>query len=183
MRTGGLRQERPHQLWHRRQTVGSCSIYNGCRRLHVVDIAPTILGAVGVPEPKVVNGAEQTPMAGVSMDYSFADESAPGTRHTRYFETGGHRALYHDGWVAASFHGAPWVLTGSVGFDDSVWELYNIEEDFSQAHDLAAENPEKLAELQALFDEEARKFDVYPLNDRLASSLLTDSSEEDSGRS
>ncbi|MGX1500056.1 arylsulfatase A-like enzyme [Labrenzia sp. MBR-25] len=148
-----------------------------------MDIAPTILGAVGVPEPKVVNGAEQTPMAGVSMDYSFADAPAPGTRHTQYFETGGHRALYHDGWVAASFHGAPWVLTGSVGFDDSVWELYNIEEDFSQAHDLAAENPEKLAKLQALFDEEARKFDVYPLKDRLGSTLLTDSSEEDSGRS
>ena len=135
---------------------------------HVVDIAPTILEAVGVPEPKVVNGTEQTPMAGVSMDYSFADAAAPGTRQTQYFETGGHRALYHDGWVAASFHGAPWVLTGSVGFEDSVWELYNIEEDFSQAHDLAAENPEKLAELQALFDEEAQKFDVYPLDDRFA---------------
>ena len=135
---------------------------------HVVDIAPTILEAVGVPEPKVVNGTEQTPMAGVSMEYSFADAAAPGTRQTQYFETGGHRALYHDGWVAASFHGAPWVLTGSVGFEDSVWELYNIEEDFSQAHDLAAENPEKLAELQALFDEEAQKFDVYPLDDRFA---------------
>lgn len=70
-----------------------------------------------------------------------------------------------------------------MGFDDSIWELYNIEEDFSQTHDLAAENPEKLAELQALFDEEARKFDVYPRNDRLGSTLLTDSSEEDSGRS
>lgn len=135
---------------------------------HVVDIAPTILEAVGIPEPKVVNGVEQIPMAGVSMEYSFADAEAPGTRHTQYFETGGHRALYHDGWVAASFHGAPWVLTGSVGFDDSTWELYNIEEDFSQAHDVAAENPEKLAELQAMFDEEAQKFQVYPLDDRFA---------------
>lgn len=73
---------------------------------HVVDIAPTILEAVGVPEPKVVNGAEQTPTTGVCMENSFADASAPGTRHTQYFETGGHRALYHDGWVVASFHGA-----------------------------------------------------------------------------
>lgn len=135
---------------------------------HVVDIAPTILEATGIPEPDFVNGAEQTPMAGVSMEYSFADPDAPGTRHTQYFETGGHRALYHDGWVAASFHGAPWVLTGSVGFDDSVWELYNIKEDFSEAHDLSAEYPEKLAELQALFDEEAEKFNVYPLDDRFA---------------
>ncbi|MCB1352657.1 MAG: sulfatase-like hydrolase/transferase [Rhodobacteraceae bacterium] len=135
---------------------------------HVVDIAPTILEAAGLPEPEVVNGTEQTPMAGVSMDYTFADAEAPGTRHTQYFETGGHRALYHDGWVAASFHGAPWVLTGSVGFDNSTWELYNIEEDFSQAHDIAAENPEKLAELQAMFDEEAEKFQVYPLDDRFA---------------
>ncbi|NVK41930.1 MAG: arylsulfatase [Oceanospirillaceae bacterium] len=135
---------------------------------HVVDIAPTILEATGIPEPKVVNGTEQTPMAGVSMEYSFDDAKAPGTRHTQYFETGGHRALYHDGWVAASFHGAPWVLTGSVGFDNNTWELYNIDEDFSEAHDLAAENPEKLAELQALFDEEAKRFQVYPLDDRFA---------------
>ena len=135
---------------------------------HVVDIAPTILEAVGIPEPEVVNGTEQTPMAGVSMDYTFADADAPGTRHTQYFETGGHRALYHDGWVAASFHGAPWELTGSVGFDNSTWELYNIEEDFSEAHDVAAENPEKLAELQAMFDEEAQKFQVYPLDDRFS---------------
>jgi len=135
---------------------------------HVVDIAPTILEAVGISEPRVVNGTDQTPMTGVSMGYSFSDADAPGTRLTQYFETGGHRALYHDGWVAASFHGVPWELSGSIGFDDSVWELYNIEEDFAQANDLAAENPEKLAELQAIFDEEARKFDVYPLDDRFA---------------
>lgn len=138
---------------------------------HVVDIAPTILEAVGISEPRVVNGVDQTPMTGVSMGYSFSDADAPGTRLTQYFETGGHRALYHDGWVAASFHGVPWELSGSIGFDDSVWELYNIEEDPAQANDLAAENPEKLAELQAIFDEEARKFDVYPLDDRFAARL------------
>lgn len=135
---------------------------------HVVDVAPTILEAAGLSEPTEVNGAEQTPMAGVSMEYSFADANAPGTRVTQYFETGGHRAIYHDGWVAASFHGVPWELTGSVGFDDNVWTLYNIDEDFSQARDLAAEHPEKLAELEKLFDEEAARFQVYPLDDRFA---------------
>ncbi|RGP54431.1 arylsulfatase [Pseudomonas abyssi] len=135
---------------------------------HSVDVTPTILDAVGVNEPKEVNGAEQMPMAGVSMSYSFADADAAGTRHTQYFETGGHRALYHDGWVAASFHGAPWQLTGSVGFENNRWELYNIEEDFSESNDLAARYPDKLAELQALFDQEAKKFEVYPLDDRFS---------------
>ncbi len=135
---------------------------------HVIDVAPTILEAAGIEEPVEVNGAEQTPMAGVSMEYSFADANAPGTRHTQYFETGGHRAIYHDGWVAASFHGVPWELTGSVGFENNVWTLYDIDEDFSEAHDLAAQHPEKLAELEALFDEEAAKFQVYPLDDRFA---------------
>ncbi|MGI3129860.1 arylsulfatase [Halopseudomonas pachastrellae] len=135
---------------------------------HVVDVAPTILDAVGVVEPKEVNGAEQIPMAGVSMNYTFADADAAGTRHTQYFETGGHRALYHDGWVAASFHGAPWQLTGSVGFENNRWELYNVDQDFSQSHDLASRYPDKLAELQAMFDQEAKKFEVYPMDDRFA---------------
>jgi arylsulfatase len=135
---------------------------------HVIDIAPTIYEAIGIPEPKTVNGIEQTPLAGISMVYTIADPDAEGRRKTQYFETGGHRAIYHDGWVAASFHGVPWELAGSVGFDDSVWQLYNIEEDFSQAVDLADSNPEKLKELQAIFDEEAEKFNVYPLDDRFA---------------
>ncbi|MFV0358369.1 arylsulfatase [Tropicimonas sp.] len=135
---------------------------------HVVDIAPTILAAAGLKEPKVVNGTGQTPIEGVSMNYTFADANAPGTRHTQYFETGGHRAIYHDGWVAASFHGVPWLLTGSVGFDNNPWTLYNIEEDFSQSRDLAAENPEKLEELKKLFDEEAARNQVFPLDDRFA---------------
>lgn len=135
---------------------------------HVIDVAPTILDAVGIKEPKVVNGADQHPMAGLSFAYSFDDAAAEGARHTQYFETGGHRAIYHDGWVAASFHGVPWELTGSVGFEGNAWTLYNIDEDFSQAHDLAAQNPEKLAELQQLFDEEAAKYEVFPLDDRFA---------------
>ncbi|WP_231943694.1 sulfatase-like hydrolase/transferase [Aeoliella mucimassa] len=135
---------------------------------HVIDIAPTIYEAVGIPEPKIVNGVEQTPIAGVSMVYTIADPNAEGRRKTQYFETGGHRAIYHDGWVAASFHGVPWELAGSIGFKDSEWQLYNIEEDFSEAVDLADSNPEKLKELQSIFDEEAKKYNVYPLDDRFA---------------
>jgi arylsulfatase len=135
---------------------------------HVIDIAPTIYEAVGIPEPKTVNGIEQTPIAGISMVYTITDPNAEGRRKTQYFETGGHRAIYHDGWVAASFHGVPWELAGSVGFNDSVWQLYNIDEDFSEAVDLADKYPEKLKELQAIFDQEARKYNVYPLDDRFA---------------
>ena len=135
---------------------------------HVIDIVPTILAAAGIPEPKEVDGIPQTPIAGVDMSYTFDNPQAPGTRTTQYFETGGHRAIYHDGWVAASFHGAPWVLTGSVGFDNNVWELYNIDEDFSEAVDLANKYPDKLKELQGIFDQEAKKYDVYPLDDRFA---------------
>lgn len=135
---------------------------------HVVDIAPTILAAAQIPQPKLVDGIEQTPMAGLDMGATFKDAKAAEFRHNQYFETGGHRAIYHDGWVAASFHGAPWVLTGSVGFKDNQWALYDITKDFSQANDLAQKNPEKLKEMQALFDEEARKNQVYPLDDRFA---------------
>ncbi|MDQ6438164.1 arylsulfatase [Mesorhizobium sp. LHD-90] len=135
---------------------------------HVIDIAPTILEAAKLKEPTEVNGTKQVPMAGLSMEYSFDDAKAAGTRHTQYFETGGHRAIYNDGWVAASFHGVPWALTGSIGFDNDTWQLYNTDEDFSQAHDVATKNPEKLAELQKLFDEEAGKYNVYPLDDRFA---------------
>jgi arylsulfatase len=135
---------------------------------HVIDVAPTIYAAAGVTPPKEVNGIVQIPLAGVDMSYTFADAKAPGTRTTQYFETGGHRAIYQDGWVAASFHGVPWALTGSIGFENNKWELYNIEEDFSQAVDLAAQQQEKLKKLQSVFDQEAKKFNVYPLDDRFA---------------
>jgi len=135
---------------------------------HVIDIAPTILKATGVREPKEVDGIEQTPMSGMDMSATFASADAPEFHRTQYFETGGHRAIYHDGWVAASFHGAPWILTGSVGFKDNQWELYNIEEDFSEAVDLAAREPDKLRELQGIFNEEAAKYQVFPLDDRFA---------------
>jgi arylsulfatase len=109
---------------------------------HVIDIAPTIYEAVGIPEPKSVNGVQQTPIAGISMGYTIADPDAQGRRKTQYFETGGHRAIYHDGWVATAFQGVPWELSGSKGFDNTEWELYNIDADFSQAVDLADKHPE-----------------------------------------
>ena len=84
---------------------------------------------------------QQTPIAGVSMAYTFDQPDAPDDRTTQYFETGGHRAIYHDGWIAAAFHGVPWVLPGSVRFEDDKWELYNVDEDFSQAHDLRRNTP------------------------------------------
>jgi arylsulfatase A-like enzyme len=135
---------------------------------HVIDIAPTIYKAAGIVPPSEVDGFKQVPLAGVDMTYTFDNKDVKSTRTTQYFETGGHRAVYHDGWVAASFHGAPWVLTGSVGFDDNVWQLYKITEDFSEADDLADKQPQKLKELQAIFDQEAKKYQVYPLDDRFA---------------
>lgn len=133
---------------------------------HVIDIVPTILDAAHIPEPKIVNGVEQTPIAGVSMLYSLNDKNAEGKRKTQYFETGGHRAIYNDGWVAASFHGVPWDLSGSAGFGNDKWELYNIEEDFSEAVDLSNKYPDKLNKLISIFDQEAEKYNVYPLDDR-----------------
>lgn len=135
---------------------------------HVIDIAPTIYEAAGIKFPNNVNGVEQIQLAGVPMNYTYENANAKDTRTTQYFETGGHRAIYHEGWVAASFHGVPWQLSGSVGFDNDVWELYNIEEDYSQANDLAKQYPEKLEELKAMFKAEAEKFNVYPLDDRFA---------------
>lgn len=139
---------------------------------HVIDIAPTIYEAAGIPEPKTVAGVKQTPIAGTSMAYTITDPAAEGRRTTQYFETGGHRAIYHNGWVAAAFQGVPWELTGSKGFDNTKWELYNIEEDFSEAVDLAQKHPEKLKELQAIFDQEAEKYNVYPLDDRFAERVV-----------
>ncbi len=134
---------------------------------HVIDVAPTVLEAAGLPEPTMVNGTRQRAMDGVSMMYTFDDAAAPDRRTTQYFEMFGNRAIYHEGWVAATRHSIPWLLVPNLPkFSEDKWELYNVAEDFSQARDLAAENPAKLKELQALFEREAIRNNVYPLDDR-----------------
>ena len=136
---------------------------------HAIDIAPTILEAAAVPEPRMVNGVPQRPIEGVSMVYTFDDKAAPSRRQTQYFEMFGNRALYQDGWVAGCRHGKlPWQTSGSASFDTDTWELYDIEDDFSQAKDLARKNPKKLRELQDMFLAEAAKYNVLPLDDRFA---------------
>jgi arylsulfatase A-like enzyme len=135
----------------------------------VIDIAPTIYDAAHITFPDKVNGITQVPLAGTSMAYTYDDASAKGHRSTQYFEEYGNRAIYHDGWVAAARHGLPWVLVGRKGdFENDQWELYNIDEDFSEANNLAASNPKKLEEMKKIFDEEAKKYNVYPLDDRFA---------------
>jgi arylsulfatase len=136
---------------------------------HVIDVVPTILEACRVPEPKTVNGIPQKPIQGVSMGYSFDDAQAKGKRTTQYFEMFANRAIYHDGWVACSRFDVPWNTVGRTGdFLKAPWELYHVEGDFSQADDLAAKEPARLKELQALFVEEAKKYDVFPLDPRFA---------------
>lgn len=144
----------------------------GAKRLqfhHVIDVVPTILEVVGIREPHMVDGVSQRPIEGVSMAYTFdrANAGAKSARTTQYFEMFGNRALYHHGWMACCRHGRlPWVTRGSADFDDDRWELYDIDQDFSQSEDLAASYPEKLRELQELFLLEAAKHDVLPLDDR-----------------
>ena len=133
---------------------------------HVIDVAPTALEAAGLPEPTMVNGVKQRPMDGVSMMYTFDDPGAKGRRTTQYFEMFGNRAIYHEGWVAATRHSIPWVIGKLPTFAEDRWELYHVDEDFSQANDLAAQNPQKLKELQGVFDKEAIKNHVFPLDDR-----------------
>ena len=133
---------------------------------HVIDIAPTILEAAGLPEPKVVNGITQTPIEGVSMVYTFADPKADSMHTTQYFEIFGNRAIYHDGWLAGTVHRAPWEYKPRGTLENDKWELYNTRNDFSLSNDLAAKNPEKLREMQDLFMKEAVKYSVLPIDDR-----------------
>ena len=136
---------------------------------HVIDVAPTILEAAGLPEPVFVNGVQQKPIEGVSMLYSFDAADAAGRHETQYFEMVGNRGIYHDGWTAVTRHRTPWE-TGAVklpAFDDDVWELYDTSTDWSQAHDLAKEHPQKLRDLQRRWLIEAVKYNVVPLDDRM----------------
>jgi arylsulfatase len=133
---------------------------------HVIDVAPTILEAAGLPEPREVNGTRQVPMDGVSMVYTFDDARAEDRHVTQYFEMFGNRAMYHDGWFARTIHKAPWERKPRRPLDEDIWELYDTRSDFSLVKDLAAESPKKLAELQALFMREAEKNHVLPIDDR-----------------
>ncbi len=133
---------------------------------HVIDIAPTVLDAAGLPHPTVVNGVAQHPIEGVSMRYSFDGAAEADRRGTQYFEMFCNRGIYHEGWTAVTRHSTPWVMTPDLpALEDDVWELYEPT-DWSQEHDLAAEMPSKLAELQQLWIDEARKYNVLPLDDR-----------------
>jgi arylsulfatase len=133
---------------------------------HVIDVAPTILEAAALPEPTEVNGTPQRPMDGVSMAYSFDNPTAPDRHTTQYFEMFGNRAIYEDGWLARTIHKAPWEPHPRRGLDEDIWELFDTRNDFSLVNDLAAQHPDKLTELQALFMREAKRNHVLPIDDR-----------------
>jgi arylsulfatase len=139
---------------------------------HVIDIAPTILEAVGLPEPKIVNGVPQIPMDGKSLVYSFNDPNAKETHTTQYFEVAGNRAIYNDGWYARTIHKAPWEREPRRPLTEDIWELFYTPDDFSLANDLAAQYPEKLKELQDLFMKEAEKNHVLPIDDRVFERMI-----------
>lgn len=134
---------------------------------HVIDIAPTVLEAAGLPEPKSVNGTPQIPIEGTSLLYTFNDPRAKERHTTQYFEMFGNRAIYHDGWFARTLHRAPWEAVDMPPLETDVWDLYHVKSDFSLTRNLAKENPEKLAELQALFMSEAKKYNALPIDDRV----------------
>ena len=138
---------------------------------HVIDIVPTIYEAAGITPPSEMDGVKQKPLEGMSLVYTFDSPKAPPRHTTQYFELVGNRAIYKDGWMASTTPlRLPWVTIGQEpNPDDFKWELYNINEDFSQANDLAAKYPDKLKELQAAFDVEAKKYNVYPLDSSFAS--------------
>ena len=133
---------------------------------HVIDVAPTILEAAGLPEPKVVNGVAQLPMDGVSMVHSFDDAQAKERHTTQYFEMFGNRAIYHEGWFARTIHKAPWEPKPRRALAEDIWELFDTRTDFSLVNDLAAKNTGKLKEMQALFLSEAERNHALPIDDR-----------------
>ncbi|SMD44768.1 arylsulfatase [Aquiflexum balticum DSM 16537] len=139
---------------------------------HVIDIAPTILEAAGLPEPKIVNGVEQRPMDGISLMYAFNDANAKEKHTTQYFEIAGNRAIYHEGWYARTIHRAPWEREVRRPLAEDIWDLYEVANDFSLTNNLAAQNPEKLKEMQALFMKEAEKNHALPIDDRLFERMI-----------
>jgi arylsulfatase len=138
--------------------------------VHAIDVLPTLLEAIGVEAPAQINGVEQSPIEGVSFAATLTDPNAPTNHLTQYYEMLGSRALYHDGWKAVTFHPAPFIAYDgtdvSKPFDDDVWELYQVAEDFSEVHDLSTDHPGKLKEMQELWWSEAAKYQVMPLNNQ-----------------
>jgi arylsulfatase A-like enzyme len=156
---------------------------------HMIDIVPTILEATGIPAPLMVNGIAQKPIEGVSMTYTFDKSSAnvPSARTTQYFEMFANRAIYHDGWIAATTPPAPPWLLGTAKLPEDVvngykWELYNIADDYSESNDLAAKMPDKLRELQELFMVEATKYNVFPLDNSVLQRIIAPRPSATAGR-
>ena len=157
---------------------------------HIIDIVPTILDVTGIAQPLMVKGIAQKPIEGVSMAYTFdkANANAPSTRTTQYFEMFANRAIYHDGWIAATTPPAPPWLLGTARLPTDIvngykWELYNLTQDYSEANDLAAKMPDKLRELQEMFLVEATKYNVFPLDNSVLSRLLAPRPSATAGRS
>jgi arylsulfatase len=134
---------------------------------HAIDIAPTVFEACKVPAPKTVNGIAQDPIEGTSFLYSFNDATAKEKHTVQYFEMFGNRAIYSDGWYARTIHRPAWNPKPTRPLAEDIWDLYNSNEDFSLANNVAAKNPDKLKSLQALFMTEAEKYHVLPIDDRL----------------
>ena len=134
---------------------------------HVIDIGVTVMDVFGTKPAEVIDGYKQLPFDGISMAYTFNDAEAKSQRTRQYYELWGNRAMYLDGWKAVTIHGnrMPWVMGGTFPFEDDVWELYHVAEDYSESNDLAKKHPEKLKELIAEWDKEAWKYNVYPLYD------------------
>jgi len=141
---------------------------------HVIDVAPTILEAAGIPEPVSVDGIQQDPIEGTSMLYAFNDAKAADQHETQYFEVMGNRAIYHKGWTAVTKHYTPWIMAPRPAFDDDVWELYDTTKDWSQANDLSKTDPKKLHDLQRQWIIEATRYKVLPLDDRMLEKLNPD---------
>ncbi len=134
---------------------------------HVIDVVPTILEATKIPEPKSVNGTPQIPIEGTSLFYTFNDKNAKNRHTQQYFELFGNRAMYKDSWLARTIHRAPWMAVNMPPLETDVWELYNVNEDFTLANNIADKHPKKLAELQELFMSDAKKYHVLPIDDRV----------------
>ena len=140
---------------------------------HIADIAPTILEAAGLSVPESYHGVKQQPMNGTAINYSFDDAAAPNRKERQYYEMFGNRAMWSDGWKAVTLHAnrMPWELNVILPFEEDEWELYHVAEDFSESTNVAAQYPEKLEELKKMFDEDAWKYNIYPLYDDMIKRL------------